>query len=120
MVKFGVSFCPFLIIQTVPRTPWMGDQSVRRPLLTKDNANIHAPGGDRTHGPVFELACAVTVIRPLLPVLSQINRSIQLQSMSVRSILSQIRLGLASDLFPSLDKQPEVSSKEDIQPSEDY
>jgi hypothetical protein len=40
--------------------------------------------------------------------------------MSLKSILSHLRLGLPSGLFPSLDKRPEVSTKEDIQLSENY
>jgi hypothetical protein len=32
-------FCRFLILNTVDRTLWMGDQPVARPLPTHDNAN---------------------------------------------------------------------------------
>jgi hypothetical protein len=39
----------FLILYTVCRTPWTGDQSDARPLRTQDNTNIRASSGIRTH-----------------------------------------------------------------------
>jgi hypothetical protein len=47
-------FCSFLILHTVGRSPWSGDQPVARPLPThKINANIdiHASSWIRTHDP---------------------------------------------------------------------
>jgi hypothetical protein len=39
MMKLGLCFYGFLIVQTVGRTPWAGDQPVTRPLPTQDNTN---------------------------------------------------------------------------------
>jgi hypothetical protein len=44
-------FYSFLNMQTVDRTPWARDQPVATPLPTKDNADIHASSGIRTHDP---------------------------------------------------------------------
>jgi hypothetical protein len=49
MVKLGLCFT--VSLQTVGRTPCAGDQPVARPLHTKDNTNIHASSGIRTHNP---------------------------------------------------------------------
>jgi hypothetical protein len=46
-------FFSFLILYTVGRTPWTGDQSVARPLpihrINAHNTDIHALSGIRTH-----------------------------------------------------------------------
>jgi hypothetical protein len=47
LLGLGLSFS-FLILYTVGRTPWTGDQPVR-PLPTKTHTNIHASIGIRTH-----------------------------------------------------------------------
>jgi hypothetical protein len=50
-------FFSFLILYTVGRTPWTGDQPVARPLPTQNNTNtethigIHALSGIRIHDP---------------------------------------------------------------------
>jgi hypothetical protein len=50
-------FLSFLILYTVGRTPWMGDQAVARPLPAhrttqiQNNTDIRALSGIRTHDP---------------------------------------------------------------------
>jgi hypothetical protein len=48
-------FFSFLILYTVCRTPWTGDQPVARPLPTRrinaHNTDIHAFSGVLTHDP---------------------------------------------------------------------
>jgi hypothetical protein len=56
-------FFNLLILYTVGRTPWTGDQPVARPQPThrinEPNTDIKALGGIRTHDPAFERAKTV-------------------------------------------------------------
>jgi hypothetical protein len=59
----------FLILLTVGRTPWTGDQPVARPLPTQDNtnrinANIHALSGIRTHDLSVRASEDISCLRP--------------------------------------------------------
>jgi hypothetical protein len=59
-------FFSFLIIYTVGRTPWMGDQPVAKPLPThRKNArtDIHALSGIRTHNPSVQASEGSSCLR---------------------------------------------------------
>jgi hypothetical protein len=62
------SIFSFLILHTVGRTPWTGDQPVARPLPTHGinahNTHIHALSGIRTHDPSVRAREDSSCLRP--------------------------------------------------------
>jgi hypothetical protein len=58
-------FFRFLILYTVGRTPWTGDQPVAGPLRThRINTHIHALSGIRTHDPSVRVGEDGSCLRP--------------------------------------------------------
>jgi hypothetical protein len=65
-------FFSFLILYTVGKTPWTGDQPVARPLLTEQhkhrinahNTDIHTLSGIRTHDPSVRASEDSSCLRP--------------------------------------------------------
>jgi hypothetical protein len=54
----------FLNPKKVGRTPWLGDQSVARPLPIQTWTNIHALSGIRTHDPGVQVGKDSSCLRP--------------------------------------------------------
>jgi hypothetical protein len=56
----------FLILHTVGRTPWTGDQNVARPLPTHTTTqtDMHASSGIRTHDPLVRASEDSSCLRP--------------------------------------------------------
>jgi hypothetical protein len=58
----------FIVVQTVGRTPWTGDQPDARPQLTQNtnriNADIHDSSGIRTHYPSVSAGEDISCLRP--------------------------------------------------------
>jgi hypothetical protein len=63
-------FFRFLVLYTVGKTPWNGDQPLTRPLLTyktTQSQSKHASSGVRTHDPNFQKSEDSSCLRPRGP-----------------------------------------------------